>query len=47
MSKKMRVSPHETMDTGMYAGIKNGKEMFKTNKKPSPQCLHLKFPFTV
>lgn len=33
MSNKIRVSPYETMDTGMYAGIKNGKEMYKTNKK--------------
>lgn len=25
------------MDTGIYAGIKNGKEIYKTNKKPPTQ----------
>lgn len=33
MSNKIRINPYETMVTGMYVGIKNGKEMYKKKKK--------------
>lgn len=33
MSKKMRVSPHETMDTGMYAGIKKWQRNVQNKQK--------------
>lgn len=44
MSNRIRISPCETTDTGMYIGIENGKEMCKKN----PTIFtHLRFPFTV
>lgn len=45
MSNKIRISPYETMVTGMYVGIKNGKEMYQKTTT-QPQGLHLRFPFT-